>query len=48
MYCCSGDRKFLREHGNIHPADFLRVVWATNGVEERVLEYIKSVEANNK
>jgi len=27
MYCCGGDRAFLREHG-IHPADFLREVWA--------------------
>jgi len=28
MFGCGGDRKFLRDHGNIHPADFLRHVWA--------------------
>lgn len=26
MYCCGGDRKFLKEH-NILPAEFLAVLW---------------------
>lgn len=24
IYCCENDRRFFRDHGNIHPADFLR------------------------
>ena len=28
MFGCGGDRNFLRKHGGIHPADFLRRVWA--------------------
>ncbi|MGZ5504539.1 MAG: DUF5069 domain-containing protein, partial [Chthoniobacterales bacterium] len=27
MYCCGGDRRFFRTH-DLHPADFLRYVWA--------------------
>jgi hypothetical protein len=45
MYCCGGDRAFLREHG-IHPADFLREVWAADNDRERILEYVKKNAAN--
>lgn len=41
MYCCGGDRKFLREHGDIHPADFLRVVWAAKGDESKIARYVE-------
>jgi hypothetical protein len=45
MYCCGGDRNFLRKH-NLHPADFLRVVWASQGDDQRVLAFVqKSREA---
>lgn len=40
MYCCGGDRKFLREHGNIHPADFLRMVWGARSDRQKVVTYI--------
>ncbi len=40
MYCCGGDRAFLRQF-DLHPADFLREVWATAGDEQRVLSYVK-------
>ena len=40
MYCCGGDRRFFKQH-DIHPADFLRFVWAANGDEARLLEYVK-------
>ncbi len=40
MYCCGGDRNFLKKHG-IHPADFLRAVWASKGDEQRVLAFVK-------
>jgi hypothetical protein len=40
MYCCGGDRNFLRRH-NIHPADFLRAVWASKGDDQRVLAFVQ-------
>ncbi|MFN2509679.1 MAG: DUF5069 domain-containing protein [Chthoniobacterales bacterium] len=40
MYCCGGDRKFFRAH-DIHPADFMRVVWAARGKQEKIIEYVK-------
>jgi len=40
MYCCAGDRRFFKQYG-IHPADFLRFVWAVDGNESRILEYVK-------
>jgi hypothetical protein len=42
MYCCGGDRQFFRTW-NIHPADFLRLVWAVDGNPEKVLEYIRQL-----
>lgn len=41
MFGCGGDRRFLRENGNIHPADFLRRVWAADGDDRKVLEWVK-------
>lgn len=43
MYNCTLDRQFLKEHGDIHPADFLRVVWAAKGDDEKVAEFVLSV-----
>ena len=43
MYCCGGDRRFFTEY-DLHPADFLRMVWAVKGEEQRVLAYIRSGE----
>jgi hypothetical protein len=40
MYSCGGDRRFLKEH-DIHPADFLRAVWASGGDQAKVLNYIR-------
>lgn len=40
MYCCGGDRNFLARN-NIHPADFLRIVWASKGDDQRVLAYVQ-------
>ena len=44
MYGCGGDRAFLREHG-IHPADFLREVWAAGNDVARVIDYVKRAAA---
>ncbi len=40
MYGCGGDRNFLKSHG-IHPADLLRVVWASRGDSGKVLNYLR-------
>ena len=40
MYGCGGDRRFLKEH-DIHPADFLRAVWASGGDESRILAFVQ-------
>lgn len=41
MYSCGGDRAFLSQH-DIHPADFLRVVWAADGNTDYVVDYVKN------
>lgn len=46
MFGCGGDRKFLREHGPIHPADFLRVVWAAGEDDGRILDFVRKSMAN--
>lgn len=49
MYFCDKDRSFLRDHGNIHPADFLYVVWGTHGDRQKVISYIlRMVTAQKK
>lgn len=40
MYCCGGDRHFLTEH-EVHPADFLREVWAAKGDGKKVLAFVR-------
>ena len=39
MYCCGGDRHFLKEH-RLHPADFLRAVWAAKGDDQKILVFM--------
>jgi len=41
MYGCGGDRRFLKEH-DIHPADFLRTVWAYGGDRDKILSYVRA------
>ncbi|MBK1831827.1 hypothetical protein JIN77_13915 [Verrucomicrobiaceae bacterium R5-34] len=41
MYGCGGDRGFLRKHGDIHPADFLRHVWASGDDDAHMIEYLR-------
>ena len=40
MYCCGGDRRFFSTH-DLHPADFLREVWAAGGDEKKILAYVR-------
>jgi hypothetical protein len=44
MYGCGGDRKFLREN-NIHPAEFLRAVWAWDDEEDRIIDWVEARRA---
>jgi hypothetical protein len=41
MFACGGDRNFLRKHGNIHPADFLRAVWRAEGDDQQLAAWIQ-------
>lgn len=41
MYGCGGDRNFFREN-NIHPAEFLRIVWSSQGDVENVIDWVES------
>lgn len=40
MYSCGGDRAFLKRH-DFHPAEFLRVVWASGDDDAKVLEWVQ-------
>lgn len=40
MFGCGGDRSFLSRHGNLHPADFLRRVWAAGDDDQKVLDWL--------
>ncbi len=41
MFGCGGDRRCLRDNG-LHPADFLRRVWAADGDHQKVVDWVKS------
>jgi hypothetical protein len=41
MYGCGGDRRFFKEH-DIHPADFLRVVWAAGSDDAKIISFVKN------
>lgn len=40
MYPCAKDRQFLREHGNIHPDDFLHLVWHARGDRQKLVSAV--------
>jgi hypothetical protein len=41
MYCCGGDRRFFKAH-DIHPAEFLRVVWAYEARDDRIVDWVEA------
>lgn len=41
MFGCGGDRNFLKQH-DIHPADFLRAVWAARDDDAKIASYVRS------
>jgi hypothetical protein len=40
MYGCGGDRRFFKTH-DIHPADFLRVVWANEHNDTAIIDWVE-------
>ena len=40
MYGCGGDRQFFAKY-DIHPADFLRAVWAAGDDDARIIAWVK-------
>ncbi len=40
MYYCEKDRQFLREHGNIPPADFLYLTWTARGDKQKIVLHV--------
>ncbi len=40
MYYCEKDRQFLREHGNIPPADFLYLTWSARGDKQKIVMHV--------
>lgn len=44
MFSCGGDRRFLTQY-DIHPADFLRVVWAAGDNDQYIVDYVNQRSA---
>lgn len=40
MFGCGGDRNFLKRHGAIAPADFLRRVWAAGDNDPKLADWV--------
>jgi hypothetical protein len=39
MYCCGGDRRFFKNN-NLHPAEFLRAVWAYEDDDTKLIGWV--------
>lgn len=39
MYCCGGDRKFFKAN-DIHPAEFLNLVWRLDGNDDAIIDWV--------
>ncbi len=40
LYANEKDRQFLREHGEIHPADFLYLTWFSHGELQKIVQHV--------
>lgn len=40
MFGCGGDRNFMKKNGDLHPADFLRHLWAAGDDDEKIANWI--------
>jgi hypothetical protein len=41
MYGCGGDRRFFKQH-DIHPAEFMRVVWAHESNDDAIIAWVET------
>lgn len=41
MYGCGGDRRFFKQH-DIHPAEFLRVVWVHENDDDAIITWVET------
>jgi hypothetical protein len=41
MFCCGGDRAFFKKH-DIQPAEFLSVLWRSNGDDNIVINWVSN------
>lgn len=41
MFGCGGDRAFFVQH-KLHPADFLRVIWAAGDDDRKIIDFVKT------
>lgn len=39
MYCCGGDRKFLKAN-DINPAEFLTLIWRHEGNDQAIIDWV--------
>jgi hypothetical protein len=39
MYCCGGDRRFFKAH-DIHPAEFLTLVWRKERDDNAIVDWV--------
>lgn len=44
MYCCGGDRKFLKTH-DILPAEFLSLVWRNENNDQAIIDWVATRSA---
>ena len=45
MFCCGGDRRFFQEN-NIHPAEFLSLVWRNENNDEAIADWVVARSAS--
>ncbi len=45
MFGCGGDRNFLKNHGDIHLADFLRHLWAAGTDDQKFAAWLELQQA---
>jgi hypothetical protein len=47
MYCCGGDRRFLKAH-DIAPAELLTVIWRNIDNDEAIIDWVAKRSAAAK
>ncbi|HEU5079357.1 MAG TPA: DUF5069 domain-containing protein [Opitutaceae bacterium] len=47
MYCCGGDRRFLKTN-DIHPAEFLTLVWRNENNDSAIADWVVKRAASSK